>query len=82
MSEQTVGEGAITMMGSAVSTSSQSRCTCDNTGQKFLNKFTSCTETLKVGEGVVVRLLLGELGDTRQLVLLGICVCNTNFVTK
>lgn len=49
IAEQSVGELAITTIGSAISTSSHSRWTCDSTQPRLRNRSTSCTEPNSCG---------------------------------
>lgn len=81
ISEQVVGDPAITTIGSAVRTSSQSRWTCEITGEKQRNMWTSCTEDNTVGVGNGERFMSevepGTAVTPTLLLWLGMWACNT-----
>jgi hypothetical protein len=81
--EQVVGEPDITTIGSAVRTNSQSRWTCEITGEKQWNIWTSCTEDNTVGGGNGERFISdGEPGAVRAptlLLWLGMWAWNTQY---
>jgi hypothetical protein len=81
ISEQVVGDPAITTIGSAVRTNSQSRWTCEITGEKQRNMWTSCTEDNTVGVGNGERFMSeaepGSAVTPTLLQWLGIWACNT-----
>jgi len=81
ISEQVVGEPAITTIGSAVRTNSQSRWIWEITGEKQRNMWTSCTEDNTVGVGNGQRFMSevepGTAVTPTLLLWLGMWACNT-----
>lgn len=73
ISEQVVGDAAITTMGSPMSTNSHKRWMCEITVEKHRNKFTSWIERRTVGRDCTT--VVDFEGELNVVVLHGLLLC-------